>query len=61
MRRIFIIAALSAGTPPPAPEAPALEAPAAAEELGPYVLCDDSTKLRSEREQDGPRVYFCEG
>jgi hypothetical protein len=59
MRRILIIAALSACTPQAESPAPVLEAPAAAEELGPSVLCADPTKLVSERGPNGPTVYYC--
>jgi hypothetical protein len=61
MRRIIIIAAVTVATcsPPPPSPAPVLEAPAAAEELGPSVLCADPTKLVSERGPDGPTVYYC--
>jgi hypothetical protein len=59
MRRIFIIAALSACSPQAESPPPVLEAPAASEELGQSVLCEDPAKLVSESGPDGPTVYYC--
>ena len=55
---IFAAVALTYRPPTTSP-APVLEAPAAAEELGPSVLCADPAKLVSERGPDGPTVYYC--
>lgn len=70
MRRLFkyivliVVTAAAVGTlyscdSQPTSPAPVLEAPAAAEELGPSVLCADPAKLVSERGPDGPTVYYC--
>ena len=62
MRRIFALAAavtvVTCSPPPPSPP-PVLERPQEQELTGAAALCEDVTKLRSERGPDGPTVYYC--
>lgn len=63
MRRILVIAALLSACAPTA-AAPALDdTPAPVTDsiaaIGPRALCEDPTKLRSERGAEGPTVYYC--